>query len=340
MCYQTSFSPKDKLDDIVWKEKLLDAYAVIESITMQGGEPTVLPNCLELVRIITRDFPHVTLDTVTNGLMWNGEWEDAFLSQGSCVNFSLNAIDPSLYSRIMQFSRQAEVIANIDRMVRRKRQIGSKVVLRASTVVLRDTIDEMPRFIEWSGQHGLDQVIFSVDPVLSMSDHDVPRVQSAVAAAYAMADRWPDLEVLCLTDFDRSYAVRHRVAPVRSWQEMARPTGACPVGFDAMIVGYRGIVRPCCKSWYPFGDLMKSSLREVWSSRAAALFRGRMLRNDFRDCATSCDLNANPVNEQRSLARRGYWLLRREPDLALAKVKRKFGLSNAQVDLPVLNRSS
>ncbi|MBK6910336.1 MAG: radical SAM/SPASM domain-containing protein [bacterium] len=229
MCYQTSFSPKDKLDDIVWKEKLLDAYAVIESITMQGGEPTVLPNCLELVRIITRDFPHVTLDTVTNGLMWNGEWEDAFLSQG---------------------------------------------------------------------------------------------------------------KVLCLTDFDRSYAVRHRVAPVRSWQEMARPTGACPVGFDAMIVGYRGIVRPCCKSWYPFGDLMKSSLREVWSSRAAALFRGRMLRNDFRDCATSCDLNANPVNEKRSLARRGYWLLRREPDLALAKVKRKFGLSNAQVDLPVLNRSS
>lgn len=339
MCYQTDFSPKTKLPDIAWKEHLDPAYKYLKSITMQGGEPTILPNCKELLQMIVEKYPGVTLDTVTNGVLWKGLWEEAFLAQGSCVNFSLNAIDEKLYEQVVQFGRNSDVIANIDRMVKRKSETGSQVVLRISTVVLDETVHEMPRFIEWAAEHGLNQVIYHTDTMLSAKPAPTQRVQKCIAEAYEMAEKHPEVEVLSLNDFDWFYATVHRVAPVRPRGLFQRSPDACGLAFDNLFVSYSGFARPCCKSWFPYGNLIKDPIEKVWNSRAAMLFRKRMLDLDFRDCMTACDLNAKPIDQKLSDARRLYWLMRREPNTAYAKVLRKLGMSKAQLDLPVLQKN-
>ncbi|NUO19547.1 SPASM domain-containing protein [bacterium] len=330
MCYQVDFSPATRLPDVVWKEHLAPAYGHLSSLTMQGGEPTVLPNCRDLLQNIVKNHPQISLDTVTNGVQWKGLWEDAFLAQGSCVNFSLNAISRELYENIVQFGRYDEVVGNIDRMVHRKRQTSSQVILRTSTVVLAETIHELPRFIEWSAEHGLDQVIFHTDTVLSAKPGDGKRVQGFIGEAYEMAERHPEINVLSLNEFDWFYSVSHRIDPVRPRALFSRPRGACPLAFDTLFVSYTGLARPCCKSWFRFGNLKAKPVEEVWNSRAAMLFRSRMLSGDFRDCTTVCDLNTHPINQGYSDARRFYWLVKSEPRQVRAKVARKLGLTSAQ----------
>lgn len=338
MCYQTDFSTKTKLPDVAWKEHLQPVYQHLQSITMQGGEPTILPNCRELVQMIVRDYPHVTLDTVTNGVLWNGIWEESFLAQGSAVNFSLNAIDPDLYAKVVQFGRYEDVIANIDRMVRRRQETGSKLIMRTSTVVLEETVHELPKVLEWSAEHGMDQVLFHTDPSLSAKPKDTRAVQKFVAEAYDVAEKYPHVRVIALNEFDWFYATVKKIEPVRPRELFKRAAGPCSLAFDNLFVSYTGFARPCCKTWFPLGNLIEDSIEKVWNGRAAFLFRKRMQNLDFRDCLTACDLNANPIDYRVSQLRKYYWVARREPNKVVDRAKRKLGLTNAQLDLPVLTK--
>ncbi|MCB9358233.1 MAG: radical SAM protein [Calditrichaeota bacterium] len=335
MCYQTDFAPSSRLADVAWKENLRSAYPLIDTLVLQGGEPTVLPNCRELVEMVIRDYPNIHLETVTNGVLWKGLWEEAFLAQGRVVNFSLNAIDPELYSRVVQFGRQSEVISNIDRIVRRRREQNSKMVLRLSTVVLQETIHELPVFVQWAADHGADEVIFHIDPVLSARHEDTKFVQNHISAAYETAERNPQVKLYALNEFDWYYAQKKNIAPVRERSLFARPSSPCSVAFDSLFVAYSGIARVCCKSWYPLGNLCEQTVEEVWKSRQTVLFRQRMLELDFRDCPVACDLNAAPVDHRVAIARKAYWSLRREPRKAYRKALRSLGLTTAQLDLPV-----
>lgn len=336
MCYQTDFSVGTKLPEIVWKEHLQPVYPHLRSITMQGGEPTIMANCSELLQMIVNNHPHILLDTVTNGVLWQGLWEESFLTQGSCVNFSLNAIDPDLYGRIVQFGRYHDVVANIDRMVRRKQELSSKVVLRASTVVLEETVHELPLFIEWAAQHGLNQVIYHVDTMLSAKPRDTKKVQQYIAKAYHAAEKHPQIQVISLNEFDWFYANAKKITPVRPRELFDRPAGACSLAFDNLFVSYTGFARVCCKSWYPLGNLIEDPIEKVWNGRAAQSFRRRMLNLDFRDCLTACDLNARPIDQRLADLRKAYWVTRREPGKIYARVLRKLGVTNAQLDPSVL----
>ncbi len=104
MCFQTDFRPSSRLPEIIWKEKLLPAYNAARELVIIGGEPTVLPNCRELLQMVLEKFPPLRLTTATNGIRFSGLWEDAFLRQGAHLNFSLNAVTPALYARLTRYA--------------------------------------------------------------------------------------------------------------------------------------------------------------------------------------------------------------------------------------------
>jgi molybdenum cofactor biosynthesis enzyme MoaA len=331
MCFQTDFSPQTRMPSFVWNEKLRPAYEVARTLAISGGEPTVLSNCRDLLKLILREYPHLKLETVTNGILFQGIWEEAFLVQGSCLNFSLNAIEPALYRRIVQFGNQEKVIENIQRMVRRKGETKSGLVIRISTVVLTETIDEIPVFVQWAVEHGLDQAIFLTDHYGGVSTKDPGRVQRRIAEAYEIADRHSSFRLIGLDLFDWHFARRCRIPPVRPRANLTATPKPCAAAFDSLLVSGAAMVKPCCWSWYVFGDLRVSSLADVWNSLNAYRFRKRMLALDFRDCPVNCDQNVRPLSFHLAQVRKGYYLLRRDPKNAVKKALRKFGLTTAQV---------
>jgi MoaA/NifB/PqqE/SkfB family radical SAM enzyme len=334
MCFQTDFSPATKLADIVWKERLLPAYQHIENLTFTGGEPTILANCRKLIEMIIRDYPQIRLDTATNGLLFKGFWTDVFLKQGDCVNFSINSTNPETYARVVQFGKYGDVINNIENLIQQKRQRGSKLVVRISTVVTDDTVDELPSFAQWAVDHGLDQVLYNSDIVRSISRYDAAHIQKRIAETYEIIDKNPQVKILFVEDFDWFYASLHKIKPVRERTILTKERKPCHVAFDGLNLTYHGDVRPCCKTWCSFGNLVHNTLDEVWNSQAAYRFRRRMLNLDFADCSIPCDLNANPINAHLSNLRRAYWAVKRDPGKVGKKLIRKLGLSNAQIKQP------
>ena len=330
MCYQTDFRPSTKMPEALWRERLAPAYRFAKQLVLAGGEPTVMSNCRSLVEWALRDFPDLRFVMVTNGILLRGFWEEAFLTQGAHLNFSLNAIDPERYSRIVQFGKQKEVIANIDRLVKRKRELGVPLKLRISTVIFNDTFEEMPEFVQWAADHGLDEVLLFTDYYHTVTHPDTSYVQSCVARAYETADRHPQLRMLHLDDFDWYYAAQRRVPPVRPRPVLLKEPRHCPVAFNTLVVNSDGSAKPCCKSWYLFGNLHTATLQEVWQGKRARLFRERMLGLDFRDCLVACDLNPRPVSPAIATLRKGYWVIRRNPRTGFQKALRKFGLTSAQ----------
>lgn len=339
MCYQIEFGPRLNMPEVLWRIKLRPAYELANRLVIVGGEPTIMSNCRDLIAMVMKHYPNLTLDMVTNGIRFDGIWDDVFLNQGFCLNFSLNAIDPERYQRIVRFGDQAKAIANIDRMVRRKRETNSRLILRTSSVIFDDTVAEMPVFVQWAVDHGLDQVILLTDCVGAITRTDSGLVQARIAETYEIADRNPQIRLIHLDDFDWIFAQQRGIAAVRPRGILSVEPKPCPIAFNTLMVRYDGIVKPCCKSWFIFGNLQRDTLEEVWNSRNAYLFRKRMLKLDFRDCLVACDLNANPINSLYADVRKGYWAVRRNPRTALQKALRKFGLTSAQDREPNMRKA-
>jgi MoaA/NifB/PqqE/SkfB family radical SAM enzyme len=218
-------------------------------------------------------------------------------------------------------------------MVHRRNETGCALCIRSSMVIFDETLEEVPLFIQWSADHGLDQALFFTD-YLGTIHHEPAQVQKIIGEAYAAADRNPQMKVLLLEDFDWSFASRHGLTPVRTRPIFEKEAKPCPVAFDTLFVNPDGAAKPCCKSWYLFGNLVRNSLAEVWNSPSAVRFRERQVRLDFRDCLVVCDLNPKPINRHVADIRKACWVIRRDPKAAVAKGLRKLGLTSSQKRQP------
>ncbi len=334
MCYQTDFSPTTRAAEVIWKERLLPAYPTVEEISISGGEPTVLPGARQLLEIVLAQYPHMKLNAVSNGLLFNGIWEEAFLKQGKTLNISLNAIDPDVYKRVVQFGRQEDVIANIRRLVAGRSETKSKLKLRLSMVVLDETVHQLGDFVQWAADNGADEVMFHTDYLRGIRKVAQDVVQRHVAKAYEVADRNPHVAIQLLEAFDRIFALQHGLKPIRVEAIKPRADKPCNIPFDYIAINPDGTTFPCCKSWYPIGNLVESSLQDVWSSVESYRFRRRMMNMNFSDCMVACDSNANPVHPRIANARKAYWIVRRDPRSAVKKGLRRLGFTSAQIDLP------
>lgn len=333
MCCQTDFDPASKQAEEVWREKLRPAYEHATELTISGGEATVLPGARALLKTIMAEYPQIKLNCITNGVLFVGIWQDAFVKQGGIVNVSLNAIDPDVYSTVVQFGRQKAVIDNIDRLVKAKQEAGSTVKVRISTVILDETVHEMARFIQWAADHHLDQAVLNRNQLGEITKYKPKEVQQFVREAYEASDRNPQVEIQSLNEFDWIFATRNGLEPVRPRTVFQQKVEPCLTAFHTLLVNPHGWAFPCCRTWYYFGNLVEQSLEEVWNGKLAYKFRRRMAGLDFRDCRLDCEYNAKPIPYKIAQMRKAYWVYRRDPKVGLQKTLRIFGFTKPQVEL-------
>jgi radical SAM protein with 4Fe4S-binding SPASM domain len=331
MCSQVDFRPRPKHIDDILIEKILPALGAAETLTISGGEPTIMPAAHRLVQIVMEHHPHLKLTSTTNGMRFQGIWDEAFIRQGISLNISLNAIDPEIYVRVVQFGNQQTVIDTIDRLVRLRDDNDSQLKIRLSSVVTDDTVHELSTFVNWAADHRVDEVVLATDQIHELARYKPSVVQNFIADAYEAIDRHPELTVFAFSEFDAHFAARHRLEPVRQSSSAAKNLCACKVAFDSIFVNPYGYVYPCACTSYYFGNLVNQSLDEIWNSRSAQRFRRRMLKLDFRDCLLTCPCNSAPIGHRRSQFRKALWIARRDPLHVLQKGLRKFGLTTAQI---------
>jgi len=168
----------------------------------------------------------------------------------------------------------------------------------------------------------VDQV--SLDPDCVGRVRRQPKeVQRHIAQTYEMAERHPQTVLLRLKDFDRMYALRHGIPPVKEGGNSGHASAPCGEAFHSLLVTSDGLAKPCCLSWYAYGNLRIHDVEAIWSGGAAQRFRQRIGRCDYRDCFIGCTYNPFPVGPYTSLFRHGLSAFRRNPRTAIKKISHK-----------------
>lgn len=312
MCYQTDFSAKRNMPPEIYREHLLPLYLYIQSVKLQGGEPTIMPNCRDLVGFL-RQYDNIRYSMTTNGIYLDDFWLESVTSQGGFINFSINAARPQSYAQIVKYGDYDKVCENLKRVIARRQGRQPRVAI--SMVILNHNILEVAEFVQMGHELGVDLVSFGVDPILSFANLP-PRdqIRAQLERADALARQY-DLETEALDVLLRDFGLRQKA-------ELPRVTPvACALPFNNLVVDERGEVRVCCNTWKVLGNTYRDSLEDIVTGKAMQAFRHKMDQGDYTWCDPYCGNNPRPTRQ--ALLNKYLYLARRDPKDTFAKFKKK-----------------
>lgn len=314
MCYQTDFSPKFNMPEVIYKEKLREAYPYVKSVKLQGGEPTIMKNCREAA-VILRDYPQAKLTIITNGVFIDDFWHETFVEQGGCINFSINAASQPNYDKIVIHGEYIKVIRNIERLLANRR--GKTPLVGMNAVILKDNFHELHKMIELAGKLGVDYFEFLTDPILSYAGLPGREQVQAELERCKEAAAKTTLNVSGLADFNQKFAL-----PLFNVETTTKKNrSACPAPFHNLVVDWDGTARVCCNTWVELGNITEQPLLEIWQSKRALQFRNKMKNDDYLWCSPACSDNVYP--SKLSLLHKYWYEFRKDPRQFMRKVIHK-----------------
>ena len=183
-CYQKDY--KAELDEIIYKEKLLPIYPQLATLTIQGGEPTYLKSCKEILHIIDKKAPKVKIIMPTNGKNFDNFWQDFMVRKGHMVNFSINASNKETYDKLVKGGDWDKVINNLQSFLKKHDENKSKCSIRCSFVVIEENIDDVYNFATFINNIGkIDEIFYLLNESSTWKEdlhrYDVIKIVTAIA---------------------------------------------------------------------------------------------------------------------------------------------------------------
>lgn len=184
-------------DDILRYEELYDLVALswdmgIRKVRLTGGEPLVRKGFLGFVEQLRRRHPGLELRLTTNATLLAGKVQ-ALKDLGlTCINISLDSLDPAKYARITG-SQGRELFPAVRRAMDEVLDLGLK--LKVNAVAMRGVNDdELPAFLDLARTTAADVRFIEYMPMGAGSDWADDLVWSAddiLAAAGRLAQLTP-----------------------------------------------------------------------------------------------------------------------------------------------------
>lgn len=312
MCYQGHFSAKDNMPAVVYREHLAGLYPYVKHVKIQGGEPTIMSNCKDLV-LFLRKFPGIKISLITNGVCIDEFWMETIINQGQSINLSVNAASRDVYDQIVKNGDFDRVIGNIRKII--SRRLCKIPTVAISMVVLSHNIDQIADFITLGYDLGVDVVVFTVDPVLSFKGAgSKKKIQEELLRSVAVIKR-TRMGVWGLDVVARYCGY--------SWimEQRDQAKKGCPRPFNNLMVDQQGDVRACCWAWQVFGNTYRASLEDILKSARLKNFQEKVKRGDYSWCRPQCP--DNPAPTKHALLNESFYIARRDPARFLATVTHK-----------------
>ena len=313
MCYQRDFTSRHNMPPEIYREHLAPLYPHLSHVKIQGGEPTIMPNCRDFAQM-ARAYPNLSLTMATNGVALSGFWLETLLEQCSHVNFSINAASGPTYDRVVKLGDFRKVLDNIGKVLALRRAHRPKVSL--SSVVIGPNLGELADFVALGTRLGVDWVEFLVDPLLSLR-HAPPAADLHALLKRARGEaRRAGLRVDGLGALARAAGLEAPQAGAASG-----PPPVCPLPANNLLVDERGDVRVCCDTWLVIGNTYQTGIAEMLEGPLARGFREKVRRGDYGWCSPQCP--DNPAPRRSALWRKYLFLARRDPAGFTRKVAAK-----------------
>jgi radical SAM protein with 4Fe4S-binding SPASM domain len=178
----------------------------------------------------------------------------------------------------------ARVMRNLDRAIaERRRHPGSNVQIEVGFVVMRHNEHEVPEFLRWAREIGVDRANV-IDPCVRTVEE---------GAALLPADRryW---------FYDEDAFARGVLKPKHL------PDNECTWVWNSVMVNWDGSVVPCCRDphgKHVFGNVFERPLREIWNAPPIRDFRRRVVtaQRDVDICRLCSGYGVPALNRTRPI---------------------------------------
>lgn len=158
MCWQDS---KRKLSLDV--DKLIENVdiAPFKDIEIQGGEPLYIKSAIKFFDYAISQNKKISF--YTNGTLMNDVWAEKIARHCKLMQFSINAATKETHEYVNRGSNWEKVLANIQRIRRTREKFDTEVKIRGHMTIVRESIKEIPLFIEKYREFGFDTINFGFD---------------------------------------------------------------------------------------------------------------------------------------------------------------------------------
>jgi MoaA/NifB/PqqE/SkfB family radical SAM enzyme len=291
--------------DMSWQlfTSIVDQLPEIERTVLHGvGEPMMVKNLPKMVRYLKDRGSYVLFNT--NGTLLNERNGRALIDAGlDELRVSLDAANASSYRAIRGKDFFARILRNV-RAFRdlQEREGHEKPRVSAWLTGLKETIAELPAFVEVAAQIGVREVYLQR---LVFFEHDTIGHARPDQALYERINGEDAAHLAAAEALARSQGIAFHASGGASEPGMSlkrddegSPWSMCRRPWTVMYFTANGRALPCCIAPfsqrgyenYTLGDATQQSLRDIWNGPAYRSFRAALLSEHPPATCANCGL--------------------------------------------------
>ncbi|MBN2407438.1 MAG: radical SAM protein [Elusimicrobia bacterium] len=296
-------------------DEILPVLPFVELIDWQGGEVFLVDYFREMFCLISDRFPRILHRITTNGLLIDSRWAELLASNSAVLNFSADSPEKRTYEKLRKNARFEDLERGLRLVGKAYGRAAARSHLSLTAVVMRSNLDQLRRFPDFCGRHGIGRLNFdflrpgripSEDFILDRDAEKCSRLMDIIGEVEARsAELGVSFEYTfgSLLGGNREDTDRVREEFVGDYSADSRDVKIkrekiCKLPWNRMFINYDGSVKPDCSCRIVAGNILDDGFAAVWNSGIMKEYRQRIIAGDVSGwCNEACLARALPKEQ-------------------------------------------
>lgn len=256
----------DEIESAVLQAKALGAKKII----VLGGEPTIYPHTLELIRFMREQ--DLVVEMFTNGSGVTASFAQALFALQVRVVLKMNSFDPALQNQLAGCPDAHGIIHDALSNLKKAGYPSREHFLAVSSIICRQNINELPRMWQWLRDQQIVPYFEIITPQTNASIHDRLYVPPLELEAFFKT----------IADLDRRhYGRTWDIQPPLVGNKCMRHQFSC-------LVSSKGEVYPCVGITLAIGNIRQQPLGDILA-QSQVLKDLKNYRQTIKGPCSACD---------------------------------------------------
>jgi len=261
---------------------ILDKLDCLFKLHLSGqGEPFLNPELFDMIKYANKRGTSVFF--TTNGTTLSREIINKICEVDiGEIAISIDSIDKKKYQEIRKGADFDKVITNLRELTKQIKEKKKKTIVSVSTVILKENISEIPKFVELAYSLGVRKVGFQ--KLQEKTDY-IEKYDS-----FAKKQRVLNLDKSLQQEIEKAKKIAKEKGMTLIFDE-GKKIG-CIWPWRSIYITWNGFVTPCCKILdyrkpY-FGNILKEDLWKIWNGKDYKIYRKLLRENKAPPSCIGC----------------------------------------------------
>lgn len=289
-------------------KQIRSLFPYLETIDWQGGEAFLVDYFKQLF-LEARDYQNIDQSVITNGLLIDEEWAEIFAESKVNLTYSIDAVSKKTYECIRKGAKFEDLLKSIDMINRANRRCNGRIQLHMNVVVMRSNYKELHVFPKFCKKYGFKHLRFDFLRPDVAPEEDI-LIQRDNAAVEYLKNELEEIEKeskelniwfeytfkpFLLNKKADSNCSKIDTDEAFEHLNYSQPVLKCKLPWKKLFIDAAGggNVRPDCLCEHSVGNIMNTTLDEIWNNEIMQLYRRNLINGCVQNwCSKICLDNA------------------------------------------------